>query len=161
MPSLAEPDSSARQRLHARRGRAEAILDLARSLPPRDRALVEQVFARGSSLAEVARIAGVPPRVMQRRLRILMLRLRDPHFVLLATRPELFPFSARRSGQLFHFRGLSLRQVARRRRKSLHAVRDHLNVVHTLAQQGISNTGWRMLDRSARSLFAPPAPHRR
>ena len=118
----------------ARRDRVEALVDGARYLGERDRALVEQVYRYGASVAGVARLTGEPVWRVRRRLRRLVARVNDPLFGFLVMYGDVVPAGARRTAEMVVFRGLSLRRAAALTGRSLHRVRGDLGVVRALAR---------------------------
>ena len=140
-----------------RRGR-ERLLHLAEHLPARDRWLLEQVYRHGIPLATLVQAdfqshaqndaqtdaqASAPPdartrrkrqRQLSRRLTGIVRRLRDPAFVLSATRPEVLPAHTRRTARHVFIHGRSLRGTAQRLGLSLHRVRAHVQTVRELAR---------------------------
>jgi DNA-directed RNA polymerase specialized sigma24 family protein len=116
-----------------RRDRVERLLALSEHLPPSDRLLLRQVFERGNTVADIARLAGTCPRKLRRRLRALIRRTRDPLFRHFILHQDLLPPPARRSVQLHILQGKSLRAAADLTGHSLHQVRQHLLIARTLA----------------------------
>lgn len=64
-------------------GRMEA---LAAFLPEHERALVLEVLREGRSIAQVARLCGVPTSTVRRRVRGMLARMSDPAFAFVAAR---------------------------------------------------------------------------
>ncbi len=64
-------------------GRMEA---LAAFLPEHERALVLEVLREGRSIAQVARLCGVPASTVRRRVRGMLARMSDPAFAFVAAR---------------------------------------------------------------------------
>ena len=135
MSLVVDPHPEARARVAARREGVERLLELGRVLPAGDRALIEQVFRRGATSAEIARLTGVPPYRMQRRRRLILGRLRHPLYAFAIDHMELIPYSARGTVKLVLFHGMSLRGAARRRGKTLHEVRSHMHTLAVLAHR--------------------------
>lgn len=117
-------------RLRDRRDRVEATLDLAGHLPERERALVEQVFRRGASIREIARLTGTPPGTLGKRLR----RIQSPLYLFLDRHADLLPAPERRTAEAIVFAGLSLRAAAAHNQTTLHTVRVHMRAVRALAR---------------------------
>src|SRR5262245_61896964 len=82
------------------RGRVERLLELGVALPARDRALLEQVYRRGASAAELARMLRRKPEHVERRMRRILRRLRHPLFAYAARRMSRIPCSARPTARL-------------------------------------------------------------
>ena len=123
-----------RQRVDHGRDHAERVLALAEHLDERDRLLVEQVYRHGLPAAEVARLLGVRPRTMQRRLARLVERMIDPMYRFVAAHLDLIPEAARAPAKRHFLQGQSQRDVARRLGITLHQVRQHIDAVRTLAE---------------------------
>ncbi len=122
------------QRVDHGRDHAERVLALAEHLSEPDRLLVEQVYRHGLPAAEVARLMGVPPRTMQRRLAALVRRTADPLFRFVAGHLDLIPEPARTPARRHFLQGQPLREIAQRLGLTLHQVRQHTEAVRTLAQ---------------------------
>ncbi|MEX2544606.1 MAG: hypothetical protein WD316_05705 [Phycisphaeraceae bacterium] len=123
-----------RQAIQQRRRAAERLLTLAEHLPAQDRLLLEQVYRNGLSVAEVAHLMGARPRRLQRRVAQLLRRLRDPLFRFVVGRSDLLPRDVQPTARLVVIEGRSLRDAARARGRSLHAVREQVRTLRTLAQ---------------------------
>jgi DNA-directed RNA polymerase specialized sigma24 family protein len=125
----AEADLTRRRQLRARaHGR---ILARAQALAPADRALVEQVYAQGQSLRQIAQASGVPSDRLQRRLLRLLKRMRTPLFTFVASRGELLPREVQATAERVVLQGQSLRETARQTRQSLYRVRQHMQIIRT------------------------------
>ncbi|MEM6334442.1 MAG: sigma factor-like helix-turn-helix DNA-binding protein, partial [Planctomycetota bacterium] len=57
-----------------RRAAADRLVDLAQHLAPADRTLIEAIYRDGRSVAELARLMGVPRRTLQSRVAALVRR---------------------------------------------------------------------------------------
>jgi DNA-directed RNA polymerase specialized sigma24 family protein len=108
---------------------ADRILALAPHLGPNDRALIEQVYRHGQSLAEVGRAAGVPAGRLQRRLARVLQRLRQPLFQFVVASGDMLPRETRATARLVVLEGQSLRRTAARTGLTLHQVRRHMHTV--------------------------------
>lgn len=111
-----------RRRVDQRRD-AERLLARAQHLLDRDRKLVEWVYREGKSLTDYARHHRVTRPTASRRLRRLMLRMHDPKFLWVANHQYTLPRHLRQTARMLYLEGYSLRDVARRRRKSFHTIR--------------------------------------
>jgi len=126
-----EPADAARHRARAMSEAAnDRILALAPYLGDRDRALIEQVYARGQAVAEVARAADVPAKRLNRRLSRILRRIRQPVFQFVATRGDVLPREAAATARYAVLEGYPLRQVAALTGQSLHRVRQHMQTIH-------------------------------
>lgn len=124
------------------RHRVERVLALARHLAASDRALVERVFSRERSVADLARAAGVSPRRLQRRVRAVMAHLHHPLFRFAIEHPHLIPDDARAVVTLWARTRASRATLARELDLSYHAVRTRLRDTATLARLwGYGGTG--------------------
>ena len=116
------------------RGRIERLIDRAQYLAPADRALVEQVYGQGTSLAAVARLMGQPPRTLQRRFGRIMQRVNSKEFTFVCRHQALLSGPQRQVARKVIFQGQTLRQAAAYTGMSLHQVRRHLHEVQALAR---------------------------
>jgi DNA-directed RNA polymerase specialized sigma24 family protein len=125
-----EPADGAR---HRARGLSEAasdrILALAPHLKPSERALIEQVYAQGLPVSEVARAAGVSRKQLNRRLSRILRRIRQPRFRFVATRRELLPRQVAAVARHAVLEGRTLRETAALTGQSLHRVRQHMQTI--------------------------------
>jgi len=122
------------QRRTSLRNRVETLLDLAQSLPPRDRLILEQVYRHGLSVAEVARLIEEPAGRVRRRIARLIRLVQKPEFKFLARHEALLPANVRQTCRLVVFEGMSLRRTARHTGQTLHRVRQQVATFHALAR---------------------------
>jgi DNA-directed RNA polymerase specialized sigma24 family protein len=117
-----------------RRKDVEQVLELAQHLPEADRLLIEQIYRHGRPAAELARLLGCRPRLVQRRVSILLKRLRQPLFRFLVNHQQLLPRDLRPIARRAVFEGCSLRRTAQLTGRSLHHIRQDMRTVQMLAQ---------------------------
>lgn len=127
-------ENETRQRIHTLRGASEMMSDMARRLPPAERAIMEQVFSRGMSVADIALLTGTPASTLRNRLRRLIARVRSPLYVFLDAQADLLPHDVRRTAEVMVFQGKSMRRAARDLGVSLHHVRQHVRHLRAMAR---------------------------
>lgn len=126
-------DRGTRRRLLGRQA-ADRLCARASYLPAGDRLVIEQVYQRGLSVTEVARLRGTSPRRMQRRVARLLCRMRQPAFAFVAERGDLLPREVRATARRVVLSGMSLRRTAEATGQTLHQVRQHMRTVQALAR---------------------------
>jgi IS30 family transposase len=96
------------------------IMQRAAALLPDDKLLLEMTVVNRLSFAQIARLLGVPPGTVCRRLQRVTARLHDPLVIFLLDR--ICPLSAehRQLGVEHFLQGKSVRQLS-----ELHQMRDH------------------------------------
>lgn len=105
---------------------SELLLSRARWLDPEDRALLEQVLDRGVASRDLATVAGVTPRTIQRRVARLIRRLEDSDVLTVLRRQYAWPAQTAAVAMAVIVRGCTLQQTARLLETTLHDVRKHL-----------------------------------
>ncbi len=115
--------SETEDRRPARRGDLDQLVALADSLPRAERELIEAVYVDGRSMSELARLARVTPRTMQRRVQRIRKRTQSHYFRYFALQGYRLPADVRPVGQRLLLEGLSLRATATLTRLTLHEVR--------------------------------------
>jgi DNA-directed RNA polymerase specialized sigma24 family protein len=108
---------------HQRRDAVEHMLRLADQLPPAERSLVQAVYDRGLSAADLARAAGSPPWALRRRLRRILSRIASPAFSTVLRLEHDWPPRRRAVARAVWIEGLSQRDAVRSTGCSLHHVR--------------------------------------
>jgi DNA-directed RNA polymerase specialized sigma24 family protein len=108
---------------HQRRDAVEHMLRLADQLPPAERSLVQAVYDRGLSAADLARAAGLPPWSVRRRLRRILARIASPVFAAVLRLEGDWPPRRRAVARAVWIEGLSQREAARSTGLSLHHAR--------------------------------------
>lgn len=116
------------------RRRIERVLALAEHLGQDDRLLIEQVYQHGMSPREIACLMGARPRTVRTRLRQILRHLHTPEFRYMVLRGHRLPRPTRQVGQIVFLHRSSLRRAAGQLECSLHHVRQHAQVIHTLAR---------------------------
>ncbi len=110
----------------------DQVLNRARFLDPVDRTLVEQVLAKGVLPRELAVVAGVSTRSIQRRVRELLGRLNDPQVLAVLRQHGSWEPEVAEVALAVWVRRWTLRDTARRMNLSLHQVRQHVLAIRTL-----------------------------
>jgi DNA-directed RNA polymerase specialized sigma24 family protein len=110
----------------------DQVLNRARFLDPVDRTLVEQVLAKGVLPRELAVVAGVSTRSIQRRVRELLSRLNDPQVLAVLRQHGQWEPEVAEVALAVWVRRWTLRDTARRMNLSLHQVRQHVLAIRTL-----------------------------
>ncbi len=117
-----------------RRLQTERVLMRASWLAPADRALVEQVLQRGVRPHQIAAIAGVTTRTIQRRLARLIDRLTDPDCEFILRHHRQWDKPAGDVAIAIWIRGLTFRQTAEQLGMTLHNVRQQVQMIRGYLQ---------------------------
>ena len=121
-----------RERVHVLRRQAQSVRDRALLLPDAERALVQALLAHGHSMSSLARLMGLWPSTLRRRLSRVVTRMASPKFAFFAGRlPELSP-ARQRIARTCILHGYSLSHAAKELRMSHHAVRRHSEALHAM-----------------------------
>lgn len=126
-------DAGVRGRVRRREWVGRVLRD-ARHLPARDRLLLEQVYREGRPFTEIAWLTRQSPRLLSRRVALLLRRLRDPAFRFLVERSDCLPREVAMTATRVLVQGHSLRGAAALARCPLHRVRQHLAAVRVLVR---------------------------
>lgn len=124
-----------------RRLQTERVLMRASWLAPADRALVEQVLQRGVRPHQIAAIAGVTTRTIQRRLARLIQRLTDPDCEFILRHHRQWDKSAAEVAIAIWIRGLTFRQAADQLGMTLHGVRQQVQMIRGYLQAARNAVG--------------------
>ncbi len=119
---------------HHRREHAERLLQRAAFLSDDDRLLIEQVYDRGVSICDLARLTHTQPRRLRRRVVKLIQRLDSPLFLFVIRNDNDLPRDTRLVAKLAICNGYSMRRVAHLTGRSLHFVRQQLQCITTMAR---------------------------
>ena len=125
-----------RRNRSARRHLAEQVLHRAGFLPSSERLILEQVYGAGVTPAHIAAVTGHSPSVVQRRVRSLVRRLTHPDVVFVLNNHSDWAPEVRDVGMAMWVRGQTMRQTAFQLEMSLHAVRQHVEHIRGLIEQG-------------------------
>lgn len=142
-PATIDPLHASDLRRRRRPTLAKEILQRAEHMAPRDRALLEAIYREGVPARALARVEGVDPRVIRRRVRRLVQRALSPHFDFVLTHREQWPPTRRRVGEALALRGMTQREAAQALGLTLHTVRRHDEAIRTMEQAA------RRLERAA------------
>lgn len=117
-------DSSDRHTSHSGAARAaERLIHRSETLAPADRALISDYYLRRLSLTEIARLRGLAPVTISRRLRALRTALLSPRTSYILAQRHHWPPDRRAIAEFRYLHLLSLRATARAANLSLHRVR--------------------------------------
>jgi len=136
-PKRAEPSDQQQDMARARREHVERLLRLAEHLAPSDRSLIEGIYNRGMSAAELARAAGVQPTTIRRRARRLLNRMAGSMYRFVLANRERWPKRRRDVADLIYLQGVGQRETAAALNCSLHEVRreaQYVRAAHEEAQ---------------------------
>ena len=127
------------------KGRHRSGIELLRSrlnlLSGTDKLLMTMYVEHGNSIRQIARIRGASETSVNRRIRAISKRLTDgPYIDCLRnrdklTRPQLAV------AKDYYLMGLSMRQIAAKRRRSYYRVRDTLNEIRSIVTEPQRRTG--------------------
>jgi len=114
----------------------ETVLVRAKFLDPRDRALLDQVLGRGVRPYEVAKVAELSTRAVQRRVRLLIRRLLDPGVEYVIRHYHQWPRDVADVAIAVWVKRWSMRRTADHFDLSLHRVRQHVEATRGLISAG-------------------------
>jgi predicted DNA-binding protein YlxM (UPF0122 family) len=127
------------------KGRHRGGIELLRSrlnlLSGTDKLLMTMYIEHGNSIRQIARIRGVTETSVARRIRAISKRLTDgPYIVCLRNRDKLTgrQFAIAKD---YYLMGLSMRQIAAKRRRSYYRVRDTINEIQNIVNAPERRTG--------------------
>lgn len=127
-----EPSKANKRPLLNRRLIAEKVVMRAEFLDSADRALLQAVFDRGITAAEIARAIGERPETMQRRVQRLVERLGSNPYQFVMQQLKDWPPCQQRVGESVFLRGLSHREASQHLGISLHRVRREVERIRSL-----------------------------
>lgn len=110
------------------------ILEHARHLAAGDRALIEGVYLRGMSAAELARAAGKEPGTVRKRLARVVRRMSSPIFRFVVRHKSQWPPERAAIADAVILRGLSQRTAAMTLGLGVHRVRRELDGIRALLE---------------------------
>jgi hypothetical protein len=139
--------SSSEQDVDLRRGvrrdTADIVIRRAAYLSADDRMLVQAIYARGSTLKELAALTGRGERALGRRLRVVVRRVQSPEFTYVIQRPGQFlpsagagtrtPLLLRRLAKECILEGKPVRTLAREVGLSYHLLRQKHAALRAMA----------------------------
>jgi lambda repressor-like predicted transcriptional regulator len=121
-----------RERVEVLRSQAQALRDRAGLLCDDERALVEALLEHGHSMRALARLMGLWPSTLRRRLDRVVTRMASPKFTFFAARMPGLSHARRRVGRACVLHGMSLRRASRELRMSHHTIRRHVDALHAM-----------------------------
>ncbi len=122
-----------RQRHLPLRDHQETLLRLAQHLNRRDRLLLENRFARGMTISELAMCMRMHPNTVRSRIHALIRDLGSPEFGFLVTYQERLPDDLREVAEAIIFDRKTLRETAKQTSRTLHEVRKLLERFRALS----------------------------
>ena len=128
----AEPSKANKRPLLNRRSIAEKVVMRAEFLDSTDRALLQAVFDRGITAAEIARAIGERPETMRRRVQRLVERLGSNPYQFVMRQLKNWPPCQQKVGESVFLRGLSHREASQQLGMSLHRVRREVERIRSL-----------------------------
>ncbi len=108
---------------------AELLVHRAEHLLPEDRALIAAVYQDNLSAAQVAELVGVAPRVIRRRVRLLVHRLLSPRYEFVTRQHRHWGPTRRKVARACILEGRTLRDAATHLDLTLHTVRRHMDAI--------------------------------
>jgi len=124
----------AHQARHAKRRRIHEILALSHYLPKYEQTLIQQVYEEGLPVARLAHLYQQPPRMMKRRIDLIVKRMSNKLFRFVAMHEDTLPIEVRPTARHVVLQGMSLRRAAKKSGRSLHVIRQHMNTVRATAR---------------------------
>ena len=110
----------------------DVILQHSKHLAPPDRGLIEGVYLRGLSAAELARALGREPEVVRRRLARIIRRISRPLFRHVVRHKNAWPLERAAIAEAVILRGLSQRAAAVLLGVGIHRVRREIDRITAL-----------------------------
>jgi DNA-directed RNA polymerase specialized sigma24 family protein len=127
-----DPDQALDLRRKRQREMADSIISRAEYLTGPDRTLVLAVYEDNRRMSDLARMMGIHPRSLRRRVRRLIERMMSPKFAFVASRRDQWASTQRRVATACVLHGLSIRAAADQLKLSHYTVRKHCDIVQTL-----------------------------
>jgi hypothetical protein len=116
----------------------EVIVHRSGCLLPEDQALMDACFSRGMRVLELARLQGVDPRVVQRRIKRLSARVISPEFSFVLNQESAWPPTRRRIARAVVLEGRTMRGASKALSISLHTVREHVKFIYALFNEHLA-----------------------
>ena len=111
-------------------GSYRSKIDLLRSrvelLTGKDRLLLTMYLDKGNSFRQMAQLAGVNETIIARRIRKLIKRLTDGQYITCLRNADRFTQTQMAIAMDYFLIGLSMKRIARRRRRTYYCVRQNL-----------------------------------
>ncbi len=118
-----EMQDSDAEGLNKARGRVELLAGRLELLSGEDRVLMEMYLKNGNSFRQLARLLGVNPATVGRRVHKLCRRLTEGGYVACLRNRSRFSAMELKIAKDYFLTGLSIRRIALRRRCSRHSIR--------------------------------------
>lgn len=116
----------------------EVIVHRSGCLLPEDQALMDACFSRGMRVIELARLQGVDPRIVQRRIKRLSARVISPEFSFVLNQESAWPPTRRRIARAVVLEGRTMRGASKALAISLHTVREHVKFIYALFNEHLA-----------------------
>lgn len=123
--TLLPVSARAGQTVSSLRRQVEVVIRRAAFLTRKDRALVLGAFDKGMDVPDLARLLGVCPSTVRRRLSRILRRLAGPTFDFVLTNRSRWSHERRRVAEMRMLQGRPLREIVERTGLSMHEVRRH------------------------------------
>ena len=127
-----DPDQALDLRRKRQRDLADSILSRAEYLARPDRTLILAVYEDNRRISHLARMMGLHPRSLRRRIRRLIERMMSPKFAFVAARRDQWSATQRRVATACVLHGLSIKAASEQLKLSHYTVRKHCDIVQTL-----------------------------
>lgn len=116
----------------AQRSDSDAILERARSLPDRERALVEAVLRDGVRVSQLSKVTGIPDVTLRRDIARLLRRLTSRECAFVLAFQKSLPESRRRVAVACFVHGMSIRRAAAALGMTFYGVRRHHDALRAM-----------------------------
>jgi len=116
----------------------EVIVHRSGCLLPEDQALMDACYARGMRVTELARLQGVDPRIIQRRIKRLSARVISAEFSFVLNQEHDWPPTRRRIARAVILEGRTMRAASNALGISLHSVREHTKFIFALFNEHLA-----------------------
>lgn len=116
----------------------EIIVHRSGCLLPEDQALMDACYSRGLPVYEIARLQGLDPRVVQRRIKRLSARVISNEFSFVLSQENSWPPTRRRVARAVIIEGRPMRAACKVLRVSLHTVRENVTLIYALLNEHLA-----------------------
>lgn len=119
-----------------RRGRSRdlirSVADRAKHLPPKEQALLNEVYAQGKTVTDIAKSTGETPSYLRRKVRKLTARVLDPRYRYVTEQRSTWRPTRRQVAEACVIEGLSIKEASDRLQLSQYVVRKHREAIETM-----------------------------
>lgn len=109
-----------------------AVAKHADHLPPKERALIQQVFVDGTPINRLAQTRGEEPRRLARRVKSITKRLLDPRFKYVTENKAAWRPTRQRVASACIVEGLSMREASEKLKLSPYTIRKHREAIDAM-----------------------------